>query len=159
MPEKPTTLKPWKLWSNVFGLALLFWIYPRLMLLFMYIIAPAWICMCIVIMNLGFLGFGTSPQQPRYLKRNTLLQSPRHAMACPPCHRGINLPATQGSSNSGNFMPGVDHLQIVQFVVSVWGLVSCLRCWIGMQNYFSERPFPGQQKEMTDFMDMGRWIH
>ena len=23
----------------------------------------------------------------------------------------------------------------------------------------SERPFPGQQKEMTDFMDMGRWVH
>lgn len=87
--EKPTTLKPWKLWSNVFGLAFSFGIFPLVMLLFMYIIAPAWICMCIVKMNLGFLGFGTSPQQPRYWKRNTLLQSPlsRHGLSAMPSSR------------------------------------------------------------------------
>lgn len=30
---------------------------------------------------------------------------------------------------------------------------------MGCRKKISERPFPGQQKEMTDFMDMGRWIH
>lgn len=56
------------------------------MLLFMYIIAPAWICMCIVKLNLGFLGFKTSPQQPCHLKGNTLLQSPRsrHGLSAMP---------------------------------------------------------------------------